>query len=68
MEASAVELSIYNLQGQLVKTLENSRLNRGNYDYNWNGQNQLEQDCENGVYFIYLRIDDKVVSQKILKM
>ena len=67
-EASAVELSIYNVQGQLVQLLENSRLNSGTHQYNWDGKNLDGQDTENGVYFIYLQINNQVITKKWVKM
>ncbi len=67
-EASAVELSIYNIQGQLVQVLESSRLNSGVHHYIWDGQNIEGQEAENGIYFIYLQIDNQVIIKKWVKM
>ncbi|NOR87349.1 MAG: T9SS type A sorting domain-containing protein [Bacteroidales bacterium] len=67
-EASAVELSIYNIQGQLVQVLENSRLSSGMHQYIWNGQNIDGQEAKKGVYFIQLQIGDQLITKKWLKM
>lgn len=67
-QASAVELSIYNLQGQLVQSIESSRLMNGKHSYQWNGQNQYGQQVDNGVYFVYLQIDNEVITKKWVKM
>ncbi len=67
-EAAAVELSIYNMQGQLVRILENSRLNSGMHNYKWDMQNLEGHETENGVYFIRLQIDNQVITKKWIKM
>jgi len=67
-QAAAVQLSIFNLQGQMVNTLENSRLPNGSYKYYWDGKNYNGNPVDGGVYLIQLRIDNRIISKKFLKM
>jgi len=67
-QSAAVELSIYNVQGQLIKTIEASRLTSGLYTYTWDGENHNGQDSEKGIYLVYLQIDNQVITKKWVKM
>ncbi|MEW6193979.1 MAG: DUF3160 domain-containing protein [Bacteroidota bacterium] len=48
---SFVELSIYNIQGELVKKLLKEQLPSGNYLTKWNGKNESNQPVSSGIYF-----------------
>ncbi len=48
---SDVSIKIYNAMGQLVKTLENRRLDPGAYSVHWDGTNTAGQRVSSGVYF-----------------
>ncbi len=50
-----VELKIYNVTGQLVKTLINEKQAAGNYVVNWNGKDNYGENLPTGVYFVKLR-------------
>jgi len=52
--AGNVRLSIYNVRGQLVKTLVNSKLQAGYYEHKWDGVNDHGQRVSSGVYFYKL--------------
>jgi agmatine/peptidylarginine deiminase len=67
-KSAAVELKIFNVQGQLVETLETSRLTSGSYTYSWNGETLDGQDAEKGIYLVFLRIDEQVITKKWVKM
>ena len=67
-EAAAVIVSIYNMQGQQVKTIENSRLNAGQHMYIWDGQNNDGLQVKNSVYFIYLQVNETVITKKWVKL
>jgi flagellar hook assembly protein FlgD len=61
--AGAVSITIYNILGQEVKTLLDSRLHEpGVYSIVWNGRNQSENPTGSGVYFY--RIDVRDLSGK----
>jgi len=60
-----VRLFIYNMLGQLVKTLVNSKQVTGYYSVQWNGKDELGRDVASGVYFYHLETDH---FSKTLKM
>ena len=47
---SNVELVIYNILGQKVKTLLNKNCNAGHYDITWNGTNNYGNQVSSGIY------------------
>lgn len=55
-----VNLSIYNLQGQLVEQLENSRMSAGDHAVSW------QPNTTSGVYFVHLQTKTSAMTQKIL--
>jgi len=65
---AAVIISIYNMQGQLVRTIENSHLNAGQHSYSWDGENNDGLQVKNSVYFISLQINDKTITKKWVKL
>lgn len=67
-ESAAVILEIYQVNGQLIERLENSRLSAGTYQYQWDGSNSEGSRMENGVYLVRLQKDDQVSIQKWIKM
>jgi hypothetical protein len=60
-----VSLMIYNLNGQLVKTLQNGDQNAGDYSINWNGLNNYGIRESSGIYFCRLQTDSFVKTIKI---
>ncbi|MFW6309904.1 MAG: T9SS type A sorting domain-containing protein [Prolixibacteraceae bacterium] len=46
-----VNLEIYNIYGQKVKTLVNSTLAGGKHAYSWDGTNDVEKLVPSGIYF-----------------
>jgi len=61
-----VELTIYNIQGMVVKKLVNEKLQSGNYVTRWEGINDNNVKVTSGVYFCRGRIGDKIVTMKML--
>jgi hypothetical protein len=61
-----VELTIYNIQGKVVKRLVNDKLQTGNYITRWEGINDKNIKVTSGVYFCRGRIGDKIVTMKML--
>ncbi len=55
---SDVQLMIYNLLGQEVKTLVNKQQSPGSYNYIWNGLNSEGQQVASGVYYYKLVTDN----------
>lgn len=59
-----VNLSIYNVKGQIIKTLNNSRLNSGNHSVTWNGTNENNNKSASGIYFIKLQTTNSIQIKK----
>jgi hypothetical protein len=56
---SKVELSIYNIKGQRVKTLTDNHFEKGNHSIIWNGDDDSGKVVSSGIYFYKLIIDSK---------
>ena len=54
-ENGNVELIVYNLKGQKVKTLVNETLESGNYTVIWNGTDENNKSIASGIYFYKLK-------------
>jgi agmatine/peptidylarginine deiminase len=67
-EAAAVEIEIYQLNGQLIRTLESSRLSAGAYEYAWDGYNSNGNQSGAGVYLVKLQINNQLYIEKWIKM
>jgi len=62
-----VELSIYNIKGQKVKTLVNETQLSGEHIVVWNGTNKHNKRVASGVYFYKLEVNDsKLLINKML--
>jgi flagellar hook assembly protein FlgD len=64
-EKSNVNVSIYNVKGQKVKTLVNETMDAGNHSVVWKGSNNKNQSVSSGVYFMRLSTPKEVISKKI---
>lgn len=59
-----VELSIYNIKGQLVKELVKSSRNTGDHNVVWNGKDSAGRKVSSGLYFYKLKLNEKAVDTK----
>ena len=62
-KAGFVNVTIYNVLGEFVKTLVNENKNAGSYDVNFNAAN-----LTSGVYFYTIRTNDFVQTKKMILM
>jgi hypothetical protein len=58
-KAGKVNLAIYNIKGQKVKTLTNEKYSKGKHLLLWNGKNDSNKEISSGVYFYKLDVDGK---------
>ena len=65
-EGSLVKLSIYNVAGQLVKTLVNENRLVGAHTVKWDGRNNAGQTVSSGVYFYKLTSKSFVQTKKMV--
>ncbi len=61
-----VSLRIYNVQGEVIKTLKNDIMPPGEYNVVWNGENSQGAKVGSGVYIIRLISGKFVKSNKII--
>ncbi len=67
-KAGNVKLSIYNVKGQLVKTLVNGKKDAGKYQVVWKGKNTNNDKVASGIYFYRLETNSKSIYKKMLLM
>ncbi len=58
-EEGKIELLVYNIKGQKVKTLLNDDLNEGNHSVVWYGVDESGNSVSSGVYFYNLIVNGK---------
>ena len=64
---SVVELTIYNLSGQVVRTLlDYDELDAGYHTIDWDGRNQQGQPVTSGMYLSRLRAGNKTLVSKLV--
>ena len=64
--ATKINLTIYNMLGQKVKTLKNSQLSAGYHSVNWNATNDQGFPVSAGMYFYQIRTNEFVKTKKML--
>jgi subtilisin family serine protease len=63
-----VNLIVYNVRGQLVKTLVHGSMQAGTYKVRWDGTDKSELRVASGVYFYRLAAGDKINTRKMIMM
>ncbi|RMI00298.1 MAG: T9SS C-terminal target domain-containing protein [Calditrichaeota bacterium] len=66
--AGEIQLAIYNVQGQKVRTLAEGRYPAGLHTFKWNGRDDREQPVPSGVYLYELRSSDQRLVRKMILM
>lgn len=61
-----VELIVFNLQGEEVKTLVNSRESAGNHVTQWDATNNLGQKVTSGAYIYTLKVGNVLQSKRMI--
>jgi len=67
-EESEVNLKIYNLKGQLVNILVNTRLGAGIHTFTWKGKDGSGKDVSSGIYFYKLMAGKYSETKKMVKI
>jgi len=65
-QSGDMELSVYNLKGQLVKTLKKAFQTKGRYEIQWDGKDMQGKQMSSGVYFYQLKTKHNTISKKCL--
>lgn len=67
--ASRVEISIFDLNGRLIRTLVNGTWSAARHAVEWDGLDNSKRAVPNGIYFFSVRIDDRFVgARKTIRM
>jgi hypothetical protein len=66
--ATWVEMSVYNLLGQKVRTLVNEHQAAGHRTVRWDGTDQEGRPVTSGVYFLKIRAGDATDTRKMILM
>jgi hypothetical protein len=65
-DRSQVTLKIYNVAGQLIRTLVNDAKTAGAHTISWDGRNNAGQTVSSGVYFYRLQAKEFVQTRKMV--
>jgi hypothetical protein len=63
---SMVEIKVFNVNGQEVRTLVSGRAQPGRHLTSWDGRTEAGGDASPGVYFCRMTVDDYRASRKML--
>ena len=63
-EESNIELTIFNIRGQKLKTLANKEFTKGSHSIIWNGEDELGKAVGSGVYYYKLYVNGKIEAVK----
>ncbi|MFQ5602336.1 MAG: PQQ-dependent sugar dehydrogenase [bacterium] len=61
-----VRLTVYNMQGQVIKTLVNTYKAKGDHQIDWNGLNERGESVASGIYYYQLKTDSKSFTRKMI--
>jgi FlgD Ig-like domain len=67
-KAGQIRLGIYNLQGQLIRTLAEGNAQPGAYTMVWDGSDARGNPVSSGTYYYQLQLNDAVVTHKMIKI
>jgi hypothetical protein len=59
-------VEIFNLKGQLVKTLLHARMDMGTQNLNWDGNDDQSRPVTNGIYSIRVENNNQIETKKIM--
>lgn len=65
-KAGKVNLNIYNIKGQLVQSLCDQPLGKGQHKYTWDGNDSRGKRCRQGLYLVVVKYDKLSWSQKLV--
>jgi hypothetical protein len=65
---SKVSIVIYNVKGQVVKTLVKDEMNAGNHSVVWNGNDDNQKSVSSGIYFAKFHGDNHQAISKMILM
>ncbi|NNF06388.1 MAG: T9SS type A sorting domain-containing protein, partial [Candidatus Eisenbacteria bacterium] len=67
-QSGSVDLSIYDVQGRLIRDMVHSWMPAGSYSVTWDGKNQTGLDTAPGVYFYILQTPNYRDTRRVIKV
>lgn len=67
-ELSNVALNVYNIRGELVRSLFNGEQSSGKYTIEWDGLNDSGNRVNSGIYFYRLQTDGSIETKKMFML
>ncbi|MCL1827356.1 MAG: T9SS type A sorting domain-containing protein, partial [Candidatus Cloacimonetes bacterium] len=64
--AQQVEISVYNIKGQFVKTIAKEQFGAGINKVTWNGTDSQNRQVSSGIYFYKFNTPDHIQVNKML--
>lgn len=64
--SSTIKVKVYNITGQLVKTLLDEQVEAGEHTITWNGLDEKGNGVANGIYFYQLQTDNQNLTRKMI--
>jgi hypothetical protein len=64
-EPATVKLQIFNIKGELVRTLADGEFSRGLHEKRWNGRDNTGRQAASGMYFYRLQIGGKMFTGRM---
>lgn len=65
--ATEVRLQIFDVRGQLIRSLLNTQIEKGEYQYNWNGKDNGGALVPDGIYYLQLTDGKQRIGRKLIK-
>ncbi|MBD3377753.1 T9SS type A sorting domain-containing protein [candidate division KSB1 bacterium] len=65
-ETVFIQIDIYNIIGQKIKTLIDTKLSPGTYTVKWNGRDEFNQKISSGVYFLKMTTPKNIKTIKLI--
>ncbi len=66
-EPADVTLKIYNIKGQLIRSLTSGKMNAGNYELKWDARDDFGQKVVSGLYLYQLNVTSENMSKNIVR-
>ena len=65
-EPGNIKVTIFNIKGEVVKTIEDGFRKSGNYKLNWNSRSHNGSSVASGIYFVQVKHKDNILTKKIM--
>ena len=61
---SKVDLTIYNIKGQKIRTLTSNEFTQGSHSIIWNGKDEVGKSMSSGIYYYELNVNGEIEAMK----